>query len=254
MSDVTKKTITARQKKEVTKKTKLTTKQKKGVRRKTKLSLQQKKINRRLKEWTKSEDNVLRIDSMLYRLKDHNDDVLALRQYVINKKSGEKPDDTIIIFKSELPSVIDQLTKLNGIINKTDDEWDLKLHQANYRSEIAKDYAAKIMESLTDMIIEKCEGCIHDQQNQLAYDLCLMADTETQVSTCIDTLLEKVDNFRMNEVCFDRLKRTFTLPISMEKLYLTLPELKNDSNWINDVKRYTITFRERFMINSATNT
>ena len=55
---------------------------------------------------------------MLYRLKDHNDHVLALRQYVI----GEKPDDTIIIFKSELPSVIDQLTKLNGIINKTDDE------------------------------------------------------------------------------------------------------------------------------------
>ena len=34
---------------------------------------------------------------MLYRLKDHNDHVLALRQYVIDKKSGEKPDDTIII-------------------------------------------------------------------------------------------------------------------------------------------------------------
>ena len=50
MSDVTKKTITARQKKEVTKKTKLTTKQKNDVTRKTKLSLQQKKINRRLKQ------------------------------------------------------------------------------------------------------------------------------------------------------------------------------------------------------------
>ena len=77
-----------------------------------------------------------------------------------------------------------------------------------------------------------------------------MADTETQVSTCFDMLLEKVDNFRMNEVCFDRLKGTFTLPIIMEKLYLTLPELKNDSNWINNVKRYTITFREMFMISS----
>ena len=56
--------------------------------------------------------------------------------------------------------------ELNGIINKTDDEWNKKLHQANYRSEIAKDYAAKMMESLNDMIIEKCEVCIHDQQNQ----------------------------------------------------------------------------------------
>ena len=98
MSDVTKKTITARQKKEVTKKIKLTAKQKEDVTRKTKLTLKQKKINRRLKEWTKSEDNVLRIDSMLYCvLKIITITCLALRQYVIDKKSGEKPDDTIII-------------------------------------------------------------------------------------------------------------------------------------------------------------
>ena len=57
----------------------------------------------------------------------------------------------------------------------------MKLHQANYRSKIVKDYAAKMKESLNDMLIEKCEGCIHDQQNQLAHDLCLMADTETQL-------------------------------------------------------------------------
>ena len=63
----------------------------------------------------------------------------------------------------------------------------MKSHQANYRSEIAKDYAAKMTESLNDVVIEKCEGCIHYQQNQLAHDLCLMAHTETQVSTCFDT-------------------------------------------------------------------
>ena len=67
-----------------------------------------------------------------------------------------------------------------------------------------------------------------------------------QVLTCFNTLLEKVDNFQMNELCFNRPKDTFTLSITMEKLYLNILELKNDSNWINDVKRLLITSRETF--------
>ena len=73
------------------------------ARKKTKLSAQQKKINRRLKAWVKSED----------------------------VHSGVKPNDTIIVFKSELSSIIDKLAKLNEIINKTVDEWDIKSHQSN---------------------------------------------------------------------------------------------------------------------------
>ena len=217
-----------------------------NVIKKTKLLAQKKKINRRLNAWAKSEDNVLCIDSMLYRLKDHNDHVLTLRQYIIDEQTGEKPGDTIIIFKSELPSIIDQLTKLNGIINKRVDKWDIKSHQYNYRSEMAKVYADKMQESFHDVITEKCGGCIDAQPNQLAHDLCLTEDVEMQVLTCFDTLLEKVDNFQMNELCFDRLKDTFTLPITMEKLYLNILELKNDSDWINDVKRLLITSRETF--------
>ena len=141
-----------------------------NVIKKTKLLAQQKKINRRLKAWAKSEGNVLCIDSMLYRLKDHNDPVITLRQYVIDEQTGEKPGDTIIIFKSELPSIIDQLTKLNGIINKRVDKWDIKSHQYNYRSEMAKVYADKMQESFYDVITEKCGGCIDAQPNQLAHD------------------------------------------------------------------------------------
>ena len=78
-----------------------------------------------------------------------------------------------------------------------------------------------MQESFYDVITEKCGGCIDIQPNHVAHDLCLMEDVEMQVLTCFDTLLEKVDNFQMNELCF-----TFTLPISMEKLYLNILELK----------------------------
>ena len=85
------------------------------------------------------------------------------------------------------------------------------------------------------------------QPNKLARDLCLMEDVEMQVLTYFDSLLEKVDNIQMNELCFDRLNGTFKLPITMEKLYLNIHELENDSDWINEVnKSLLITSRERF--------
>ena len=114
------------------------------------------------------------------------------------------------------------------------DEWDINSVQSTYRRELAYYFAKKMYEIFYDVISSKCDGCIDDQPNQQAHDICLQP-VDLQILVCFDALLHNVDEVAANEYVFKN--NTSMLPINSKKMYLSKEYLKLDIEWLLQVKR-----------------
>ena len=77
------------------------------------------------------------------------------------------------------------------------DEWDLNSEQSKHRKELSSLVAMEMKQMLFEAVQKECDGCVHEQPNQLAHDLCL-APLEDRIERCFLQMLNDIDITKIN--------------------------------------------------------
>ena len=126
--------------------------------------------------------------------------MLSLRQFQSHKENG----DILIVHGSKLDIFIRHLldAKKGMQRNKSEtniviDEWDLNSEQSKHRRELSLLVAKQMKEKLFEAVQKECDGCVHEQPNQLAHDLCL-APLDDEIDRCFLQMLNDIDITKIN--------------------------------------------------------
>ena len=80
------------------------------------------------------------------------------------------------------------------------DELDLNSEQSKYRRELSQLVAAKMEKMLFEVVRKECDGCVHEQPNQLAHDLCL-ASLNEKIERCFSHMMNDIDLVKLKAKC-----------------------------------------------------
>ena len=85
-------------------------------------------------------------------------------------------------------------------------------------------------------VYKRCRGYVNEEPGQQSHDYYLLVDPATKVTGCFDSVFSKVDIYRANELCFEKVQDLIPIPVRDIDLYMSQGKLLENLNWKNELR------------------
>ena len=194
-------------------------------------------LKKKLHKWKNVDIKQLLIDISLHSNKNidgKDEKLIMIRQYKPTASSSSKSMNMGEVLLLNLSQVAQFKDSLDTIQFSNQENI-----QTQYKEELAFVYATLMKDYFSDIAEKYNQGGYKSKENhqKIIQILRLKGSINERISLCIDDLFHMVDINEANKCAFDRIKKSLILPINSMDVFLNKEALKNDMNWLIDMRR-----------------